>query len=60
MGPCWTAVIFSFTSKYSVSLYELLTARINLEYVWEEEIQLAGHPGACGRAGGMADFGVKN
>lgn len=35
-GRVRTAVIFAFTSKYSLSLYELLTARINLEYVWEE------------------------
>ena len=33
-------MIFSFTSKYLVSLYELLTARINMEYVWEEEFSL--------------------
>jgi hypothetical protein len=35
-GGVRTAVIFAFTSKYSLSLYELLTARINLEHVWEE------------------------
>ena len=35
-GRVRTAVIFAFTSKYSLSLYELLTARINLEHVWEE------------------------
>ena len=29
-GRVRTAVIFAFTSKYSLSLYELLTARINL------------------------------
>lgn len=39
-GRVRTAVIFAFTSKYSLSLYELLTARINLEYVWEEVFSL--------------------
>jgi hypothetical protein len=39
-GRVRTAVVFAFTSKYSVSLYELVTARINLEHVWEEEFSL--------------------
>lgn len=39
-GRVRTAVIFAFTSKYSLSLYELLTARINLEHVWEEVFSL--------------------
>jgi len=36
-GRVRTAVIFAFTSKYSLSLYELLTARINLTHVWDEQ-----------------------
>jgi hypothetical protein len=39
-GRVRTAVVFAFTSKYSVSLYELVTARINLEHVLEEEFSL--------------------
>ncbi len=39
-GRIRTAVIFAFTSKYSLSLYELLAARINLEHVWQEEFSL--------------------
>jgi hypothetical protein len=39
-GRVRTAVIFAFTSKYSLSLYELLAARINLTHVWEEEFSL--------------------
>jgi hypothetical protein len=31
------AVIFAFTSKYSLALYELVAARINLKHVWQEE-----------------------
>ena len=39
-GRVRTAVIFAFTSKYSLSLYELLTARINLIHVWDEQFSL--------------------
>jgi hypothetical protein len=39
-GRVRTAVVFAFTSKYSVSLYELVTARINLERVWDEQFSL--------------------
>lgn len=39
-GRVRTAVIFAFTSKYSLSLYELLTARINLTHVWDEQFSL--------------------
>jgi hypothetical protein len=36
-GRVRSAVIFAFTSKYSLALYELITARINLKHVWQEE-----------------------
>lgn len=31
------AVVFAFTSKYALALYELITARINLKHQWQEE-----------------------
>jgi Initiator Replication protein, WH1/Initiator Rep protein, WH2 len=34
------AVIFAFTSKYSLALYELLAARVNLKHVWQEEFSV--------------------
>ena len=34
------AVIFAFTSKYSLALYELIAARINLKHVWQEEFSV--------------------
>lgn len=36
-GRVRTAVVFAFTSKYSLALYELITARINLKHIWQEE-----------------------
>ena len=39
-GRVRTAVIFAFTSKYSLTFYEILTARINLKHVWQEEFSL--------------------
>jgi len=39
-GRVRTAVIFAFTSKYSLALYELITARINLKHVWQEEFSV--------------------
>jgi hypothetical protein len=39
-GRVRTAVVFAFTSKYSLALYELITARINLRHVWQEEFSL--------------------
>jgi hypothetical protein len=36
-GRVRSAVVFAFTSKYALALYELLTARINLKHVWQEE-----------------------
>jgi Initiator Replication protein len=36
-GRVRSAVIFAFTSKYSLALYELITARINLKHVWQED-----------------------
>jgi len=39
-GRVRTAVVFAFTSKYSLALYELITARINLKHIWQEEFTL--------------------
>jgi hypothetical protein len=39
-GRVRTAVIFAFTSKYSLTLYELIAARINLEFKWQEDFAL--------------------
>jgi hypothetical protein len=39
-GRVRTAVIFAFTSKYSLTLYELICARINLEFMWQEDFSL--------------------
>jgi Initiator Replication protein len=39
-GRVRTAVVFAFTSKYSLALYELITARINLKHIWQEEIRV--------------------
>ncbi len=39
-GRVRTAVIFAFTSKYSLTLYKLITARINLKHVWQEDFEL--------------------
>ena len=39
-GRVRNAVIFAFTSKYALALYELITTRINLKYVWQEEFSV--------------------
>jgi hypothetical protein len=39
-GRVRKAVIFAFTSKYSLALYELITARINLQFKWQEEFSV--------------------
>jgi len=39
-GRVRSAVVFAFTSKYSLALYELITTRINLKHVWQEEFTL--------------------
>ncbi len=39
-GRVRTAVVFAFTSKYSLALYELICARINLKHVWQEEFSV--------------------
>jgi hypothetical protein len=36
-GRVRSAVVFAFTSKYALALYEMVTARINLKHVWQEE-----------------------
>jgi hypothetical protein len=33
-------VVFALSSKYSVALYELITARINLKHVWHEDFSV--------------------
>ncbi len=40
-GRVRNAVIFAFTSKYALALYELITARINLKHMWQEEFSVA-------------------
>jgi hypothetical protein len=39
-GRVRNAVVFAFTSKYSLTLYELICARINLDFMWQEEFSL--------------------
>jgi replication initiator protein len=39
-GRVRTAVVFAFTSKYSLALYELVTARINLTHIWQEDFSV--------------------
>lgn len=39
-GRVRNAVVFAFTSKYSIALYEIVSARINLKHVWQEEFEL--------------------
>jgi plasmid replication initiation protein len=36
-GRVRNSVIFAFTSKYSLALYELISARINLKHMFSEE-----------------------
>ena len=39
-GRVRSAVVFAFTSKYALALYELVTARINLKHIWQEELSV--------------------
>jgi hypothetical protein len=39
-GRVKTAVIFAFTSKYSLALYEIISARINLKHVWQQDFSV--------------------
>lgn len=39
-GRVRSAVVFAFTSKYALALYELITARVNLKHVWQEEFSV--------------------
>jgi hypothetical protein len=39
-GRVRNSVMFAFTSKYSLSLYELISARINLRHMWSEEFSV--------------------
>jgi hypothetical protein len=47
-GRVRTAVVFAFTSKYSLTLYELICARINLDYMWQEDFSLRDFRGLMG------------
>jgi hypothetical protein len=40
-GRVKNAVIFAFTSKYGLAVYELVAARINLKHMWQEEFTVA-------------------
>ena len=39
-GRIQSQVMFAFSSKYALALYELLQKRINLSHVWEQEFEL--------------------
>ncbi|HEX3747558.1 MAG TPA: replication initiation protein [Bryobacteraceae bacterium] len=39
-GRVRNAVVFAFTSKYALTLYELITARVNLTRVWQQEFSV--------------------
>src|SRR4051794_19515308 len=39
-GRIQSQVMFAFTSKYALALYELLQKRVNLSHVWEQEFAL--------------------
>ena len=39
-GKVRHAVVFAFTSKYALALYELITARKNMTHVWDEKFPL--------------------
>src|ERR1700733_1120841 len=39
-GRVRSAVVFAFTSKYALALYELITARINLKRKWQEDFSV--------------------
>ena len=40
-GRVRSAVVFAFTSKYALALYELVTARVNMKHVWQEEFDVS-------------------
>jgi hypothetical protein len=40
-GRVRSAVVFAFTSKYALALYELITARINLKHMWQEAFSVS-------------------
>jgi len=39
-GKVRKAVVFAFTSKYALALYELVTARVNMRVVWQAEFSV--------------------
>ena len=47
-GRVRSAVVFAFTSKYALALYELITARINLKDVWKEDFSVEDFRGLLG------------
>lgn len=47
-GRVRNAVVFAFTSKYALALYELISARINLKRVWREEFSVEDLRGLLG------------
>jgi hypothetical protein len=54
VGEVRSAIVFDFTSKYALSLYELITVRVNMKHVWEQSLQWmicarswASNPASC-------------
>jgi len=39
-GRIQSQVMFAFTSKYALRLYEMLQKRVNLSHIWSEEFEL--------------------
>jgi hypothetical protein len=39
-GRVRSAVVFAFTSKYALALYELVTARVNMKRKWQQEFSV--------------------
>jgi hypothetical protein len=54
-GRVRSAVVFAFTSKYALALYELITARINLKHVWQEEFSVEDFRALLGVPGGKLE-----
>lgn len=40
-GRIQSQVMFAFTSKYALALYEILQKRVNLSHVWQQEFELS-------------------
>ncbi len=54
-GRVRNSVIFAFTSKYSLALYELISARINLKHMWQEEFTVKDLRALLGVPGGKLE-----